>query len=68
VMVLQRLEGCSDREAVDRFTYDARWKYAAGGLGFDYPGFVHTLRVYRHGMRRDPDSQARLRKLVGGTD
>jgi hypothetical protein len=53
---------------VDRFTYDARWKYAAGGLGFDYPGFVHTLRVYRHGMRRDPDSQARLRKLVGGTD
>jgi hypothetical protein len=23
VMVLQRLEGCSDREAVDRFTYDA---------------------------------------------
>ena len=29
VMVLQRLEGCSDREAVERFTYDARWKYAA---------------------------------------
>jgi hypothetical protein len=45
VMVLQRLEGCSDREAVDRFTYDARWKYAAGGLGFDYPGFVHTVLV-----------------------
>src|SRR5450755_2875260 len=42
VMVLQRFEGCSDREAVDRFTYDARWKYAAGGLGFDYPGFAHT--------------------------
>jgi Transposase domain (DUF772) len=30
VMVLQRLEGCSDREAVDRFAYDLRWKYAAG--------------------------------------
>src|SRR5580704_9814417 len=45
VMVLQRLEGCSDREAVDRFTFDARWKYAAGGLGFDYPGFVHTVLV-----------------------
>lgn len=45
VMVLQRLEGCSDREAVDRFTYDARWKYAAGGLDFDYPGFVHTVLV-----------------------
>ena len=43
VMVLQRIEGCSDREAVDRFAYDARWKYAAGGLDFDYPGFVHTV-------------------------
>ena len=45
VMVLQRMEGCSDREAVDRFAYDARWKYAAGGLDFDYPGFVHTVLV-----------------------
>ena len=45
VMVLQRLEGCSDREAVERFTYDLRWKYAAGGLDFDYPGFVHTVLV-----------------------
>src|SRR4051795_6559412 len=45
VMVLQRIEGCSDREAVDRFTYDVRWKYAAGGLAFDYPGFVHTVLV-----------------------
>ena len=45
VMVLQRIEGCSDREAVDRFTFDVRWKYAAGGLGFDHPGFVHTVLV-----------------------
>jgi hypothetical protein len=45
VMVLQRVEGCSDREAVDRFAFDARWKYAAGGLDFDYPGFVHTVLV-----------------------
>ncbi len=45
VMVLQRLEGCSDREAADRFAFDARWKYAAGGLAFDYPGFVHTVLV-----------------------
>ena len=45
VMVLQRIEGCSDREAVERFTFDARWKYAAGGLQFDYPGFVHTVLV-----------------------
>ncbi|MGM0386210.1 MAG: transposase, partial [Actinomycetota bacterium] len=45
VMVLQRIEGCSDREAVDRFSFDRRWKYAAGGLDFDYPGFVHTVLV-----------------------
>ena len=38
VMVLQRLEG-SDREAVERFTFDLRWKYAAGGLAYDEPGF-----------------------------
>jgi hypothetical protein len=25
VMVLQRFESCSDREAVDRFAFDARW-------------------------------------------
>ena len=45
VMVLQRIEGCSDREAADRFAFDARWKYAAGGLDFDYPGFAHTVLV-----------------------
>ena len=56
VMVLQRIEGCSDREAVDRFAFDARWKYAAGGLDFDYPGFVHTVLV---GMRARLASSAR---------
>ena len=45
VMVLQRIEGLSDREAVERFAFDARWKYAAGGLDFDFPGFVHTVLV-----------------------
>ena len=44
VMVLQRLEGASDREAVDRFAFDLRWKYAAG-VSLDYPGFVHTVLV-----------------------
>jgi hypothetical protein len=52
VMVLQRIEGLSDREAVERFTFDLRWKYAAGGLDFDQPGFVHTVLV---------DMRARLR-------
>jgi len=45
VMVLQRIEGLSDRGAVDRFSVDARFKYAAGGLDFDCPGFVHTVLV-----------------------
>ncbi len=58
VMVLQRIEGLSDREAVDRFAFDARWKYAAGGLDFDYPGFVHTFLVdmrARLAASDDPD-------------
>jgi hypothetical protein len=42
VMVLQRLEGCSDREAVDRFAYDLRWRYAAG-VADETAGFVHTV-------------------------
>jgi hypothetical protein len=45
VMVLQRLLGLSDREAVEAFEFDARWKYACGGLNFDYPGFAHTVLV-----------------------
>ncbi len=53
VMALQRVEGVSDRDAVDRFKFDLRWKYAAGGLDFDYPGFVHTVLV---------DMRARLRR------
>lgn len=57
VMVLQRLECLSDREAVDRFSYDVRWKYAAG-LDLEYPGFVHTvlvnMRARLHGSR-EPD-------------
>jgi hypothetical protein len=30
---------------VERLTFDLRWKYAAGGLDMDYPGFVHTVLV-----------------------
>ncbi len=59
-MVLQRLEGCSDREAVERFTYDARPKYAAGGLPFDYPGFAHTVLV---DMRARLARSARPRRI-----
>lgn len=45
VMVLQRLFGLSDREAVSAFEFDARWKYAAGGLDLDYGSFAHTVLV-----------------------
>jgi IS5 family transposase len=48
VMVLQRLEGLSDREAVERFTFDARWRYAAGVGGYDtgaWERFAHTVLV-----------------------
>jgi transposase len=57
VMVLQRLEGCSDREAVDRFAYDLRWRYAAG-VDDQTPGFVHTVLVELRARLRasaDPD-------------
>ena len=48
VMVLQRIDGLSDREAVERFTFDARWRYAAGVGGYDGDGwdrFTHTVLV-----------------------
>jgi Transposase DDE domain/Transposase domain (DUF772) len=57
VMVLQRLEGCSDREAVDRFAYDLRWRYAAG-VDDEMPGFAHTVLVELRARLRasaDPD-------------
>ena len=55
VMVLQRLEGLSDREAVERFAFDARWRYAGGAGGYGAGGwerFAHTVLV---------DMRARLR-------
>jgi len=60
VMVLQRLFGLSDREAVEAFEFDARWKYACGGLDFDYPGFVHTVLV---DMRARLDRSERPRRV-----
>lgn len=54
VLALQRIEGLSDRDAVERFQYDLRWKYACGGgLAFDHSSFVHTVLV---------DMRARLRR------
>ena len=56
VMVLQRLEGLSDREAVDRYAFDVRWRYAAGVGGYAAGGwtrFAHTVLVdMRERLRR----------------
>jgi Transposase DDE domain/Transposase domain (DUF772) len=57
VMVLQRLEGCSDREACDRFCYDLRWRYAAG-VDDEMGAFAHTVLVELRARLRasaDPD-------------
>ena len=62
VMVLQRLEGCSDREACDRFCYDLRWRYAAG-VDDETPGLVHTVLVELRARLRtsaDPDRVFRV--------
>jgi hypothetical protein len=40
VMALQRLEGPSDREAVERYTFDNRWRYAAGVGGYNTGGWT----------------------------
>jgi len=62
VMVLQRLEGLSDREAADRFAFDTRWRYAAGVAdavaGEETASFASTVLVdFRARLRRsdDPD-------------
>jgi hypothetical protein len=62
VMVLQRLEGASDREAVDRFAYDLRWRYAAG-VDDEMSSFAHTVLVELRARLRasaDPDRVFRV--------
>jgi hypothetical protein len=45
VLVLQALEGLSDRDAVEALTYDLRWK-AACGWPVEKPGFHSTVLTY----------------------
>src|SRR5829696_1151560 len=63
VMVLQRLEGCSDREACDRFTYDLRWRYAAG-VDDEMPGFAHTVLVELRARLRASDDPDRIFRVT----
>jgi hypothetical protein len=68
VMVLQRLEGLSDREAAEHFSFDNRWRYAAGVGGYETGGwssFAHTVLVdmrerLRHSERPDRIFEAAL--------
>lgn len=61
VMVLQRLGGLSDREAVERYSFDARWRYAAGVGSYDCGGwtsFAHTVLVdFRARLERSTDKR-----------
>jgi hypothetical protein len=63
VMVLQRLEGLSDREATERYCFDNRWRYAAGVGGYDSTGwtsFVHTVLVDMRERLRRSESPNRI--------
>lgn len=64
VMVLQRLEGLSDREAVERFAFDVRWKYAAGGLPLDASSFAHTVLVDMRARLRTSKEPDRIFRIV----
>jgi hypothetical protein len=62
VMVWQKLGGLSDREAVERFTFDARWRYAAGVGDWDEAptGFAHTVLVDMRARLRDSGDPKRI--------
>ena len=67
VMVLQRLEGLSDREAVERYSFDARWRYAAGVGGYDGDGwdrFAHTVLVDMRARLAASDDPRRIFRVT----
>ena len=71
VMVLQRLEGLSDREAVDRYCFDNRWRYATGVGGYDtgaWTRFAHTVLVdMRERLRRSERPDRIFEAALGPT-
>ena len=67
VMVLQRLEGLSDREAVERYCFDNRWRYACGVGGYDGDGwvsFAHTVLVDMRARLKASTDPRRLFRVV----
>ena len=70
VMVLQALEGCSDREAVERLRCDVRWKAAAGLALTDEAFHPTVLTLWRNRLRASaaPDRVFdAVRELVAAT-
>jgi IS5 family transposase len=59
VMVLQALEGRSDREAIDALRTDLRWKVAAG-LPLDHEGFHPTVLTLWRNKLRASDAPERI--------
>lgn len=59
VMLLQSLEGLSDREAVDRLRFDLRWQ-AAAGLTVAPEGFHPTVLCQMRSRLRASDRPRRL--------
>jgi Transposase domain (DUF772) len=64
VMVLQALEGLSDREAVSALRRDIAWKVACG-LRLDDEGFHPTVLVYWRARLRASDRPRRVFEAVG---
>lgn len=57
VMILQQLEGLSDRDAIEALRADLRWK-VAGGLALDDEGFHPTvLTLWRNKLRASSQPQ-----------
>lgn len=59
VMVLQSLEGRSDREAIEALRTDLRWKVAAG-LPLDHEGFHPTVLTLWRNKLRSSDTPERI--------
>ena len=67
VMVLQRLEGLSDREAVERYCFDNRWRYACGVGGYvggGWVSFAHTVLVDMRARLKASKDPRRLFRVV----
>lgn len=62
-MILQQLEGLSDREAATALETDIRWK-AAAGMALDEKAFDPTLFVYWRRRLRASDRPHRLDEAV----